>query len=98
MFLKNFAAKFDLRNQIYAIIYKTGFKRELLTLEQQQKLEIIKNYKDIRVGELWSEIQENLSRKKTTIVSEDEYFIKNNIEEMKKLLSHCIHNQQFLDE
>lgn len=56
MFLKNFAAKFDLRNQIYAIIHKTGFKRELLTLEQQQKLEIIKNYKDIRVGELWSEI------------------------------------------
>lgn len=98
LFLKNYVNTYDLRNQIYCVMKKTGFKREGLSLGEQQRMEIIKNFREIRAGELWIEIQEKFKKIKVQVTEDDKNFMQNQIEEMQVLLQNCLDNQLFLDD
>lgn len=66
-------------------------------MEEQQRIEIIKNFKELREGELWIDMKRNFQKKKIELIEEDRELLLNKIEEMNGLLQHCVENQKYLN-
>ena len=96
-FIKKKIYSFDLRGQIYGILEKAGFERNEINQEESQRLEIVKNYKELKIGEIWTGIRENLEKANCEPIEEDFHFMMTEIEEMSELLERCKKNQGFIE-
>jgi hypothetical protein len=86
----------DLRRSIFAILYRIGFDRHKVSREDCQILTVIQNYPQLRVGEIWNEIQTNFAQKKIALIAEDANFINRNIVEFRRLTEFCVKQQEFI--
>lgn len=60
--LREKTRKFDLRGIIFAILYRTSFDKNDLAPEEKQRIEMIQIFPQIRIGEIWTEINEELEK------------------------------------
>ena len=58
--LQEKAEEFDLRSIIFSILYRTGFDRNELLANETQKLEVIQDYPNFKMGEIWHDIKFDL--------------------------------------
>lgn len=58
--LREKTKKFDLRGIIFSILYRTGFDRNELQPSEKQRIEMINIYPQLRIGEIWTDIKEEL--------------------------------------
>jgi cilia- and flagella-associated protein 69 len=63
--LRKETSQFDLRGIIFAILYRTSFDKNDLAPEEKQRIEMIQIYPQVRIGEIWTEIKEDLVNKVT---------------------------------
>lgn len=61
--LRKETSQFDLRGIIFAILYRTSFDKNDLSPEEKQRIEMIQIYPQVRIGEIWTEIKEDLELK-----------------------------------
>lgn len=60
--LREKTRQFDLRGIIFAILYRTSFDKNDLAPEEKQRIEMIQIFPQVRIGEIWTEIKEDLER------------------------------------
>lgn len=60
--LREKTRQFDLRGIIFAILYRTSFDKNDLAPEEKQRIEMIQIFPQVRIGEIWTEIKEELER------------------------------------
>jgi hypothetical protein len=58
--LREKTKQFDLRGIIFSILYRTSFDKNDLSPEEKQRIEMIQIFPQIRIGEIWTEIKEDL--------------------------------------
>ena len=67
-----------------------------LSLEASQRLEVIQIYPQLKAGEIWSEIKEELLKDGVKPTSDDMHWILTSIEEFTELVLNCKNTQQML--
>jgi len=87
---------FDLRSIIFAILYRTGFDRNELKAKEKQRLEVIQIYPQLKMGEIWCEIQEELGDFKIRPTSDDLHWMLTSIEEFEELVLNCVNTQKMI--
>lgn len=87
---------FDLRGIIFSILYRTGFERNELSPPERQRLEIIQIYPQLRIGEIWQEINDELIAKGIKPTSDDEHWMLTSIEEFNELVLSCVNTQKMI--
>lgn len=87
---------FDLRGIIFAILYRTGFDRNELTPQEKQRIEMIQIYPQMRIGEIWSDIRDDLQSRGIKPTSEDAHWMLTNIEEFQELVLKCVNTQRLI--
>ena len=97
-YIKNRLVDFDLRGQVYNIFCKTGFYRNNVTQIEAQRMEVVHNYEELKIGEIWLEIREALNSTGIEPTSEDYAMMTNKIEKMKMLIDGCIKSQEIIEE
>ena len=94
--LKQKTRQFDLRGIIFAILYRTGFDRNELTSSEKQRIEMIQVYPQMRIGEIWTDIKEELEISQTKPTSEDLHWMLTSIEEFQELVLKCVNTQRLI--
>lgn len=94
--LREKSLKTDLRSIIFSILYRTGFDMNDLELECKQRLEVIQMYPQLKVGEIWGEIHEDLQKRNIKPTSDDLHWILTSIEEFDELVNNCKNTQLML--
>jgi len=87
---------FDLRSIIFAILYRTGFDRNDLKAKEKQRLEVIQIYPQLKMGEIWCEIQEGLNEAGLKPTSDDLHWMLTSIEEFEELVLNCVNTQKMI--
>lgn len=94
--LKDNCELVDLRRAIFAILYRIGFDRHKVSREDCQILTVIQNYPQLRVGEIWTDIQASFARRRVSLIAEDANFLDRNIAEFSRLVDFCVKQQEFI--
>lgn len=94
--LREKSKKADLRAIIFSILYRTGFDINEIDVESRQRLEVIQIYPQLKVGEIWSEIQEDLEREGIKPTADDLHWMLSSIEEFTELVINCQNTQTML--
>ena len=94
--LRDKCKMFDLRGIIFSILYRTGFERNELNPAERQRLEIIQIYPQLRIGEIWKEIQLELVQKGVEPTSDDDHWMLMSIEEFNELVMTCANTQKLI--
>ncbi len=100
--LRQKTRQFDLRGIIFAILYRTGFDRNELTSSEKQRIEMIQVYPQMRIGEIWSDIKEELALSVASAdqnvkpTSEDLHWMLTSIEEFQELVLKCVNTQRLI--
>jgi hypothetical protein len=67
-----------------------------LKAKEKQRLEVIQIYPQLKMGEIWCEIQEELADFKIRPTSDDLHWMLTSIEEFEELVLNCVNTQKMV--
>eukprot|EP01017_Pseudomicrothorax_dubius_P021573 TRINITY_DN23227_c0_g1_i2.p1 TRINITY_DN23227_c0_g1~~TRINITY_DN23227_c0_g1_i2.p1 ORF type:complete len:284 (-),score=84.64 TRINITY_DN23227_c0_g1_i2:85-936(-) len=86
----------DLRAIIFSILYRTGFDRNELQQNERQRLEIIQFYPNLKLGEIWQDIRDELIQNKVKPTFDDYHWMATAVEEFQERVLSCVATQSLI--
>ncbi|KAI8913594.1 armadillo-type protein [Gorgonomyces haynaldii] len=85
----------NIRAKIYSMFHKLGFERasDLLSAEEKMELAVISKYLDFKIGEVWSEIAQEMKYERVRPISPDADCL-NCVEECVQKKVEAVHKRQ----